>query len=363
MVRSAFILSLAALLPAPVRAGIDFTADFETGSKWFTESWSADARAEMEAFLTDLGAMFDCDASARVRITDDATSAYASAGSSWYEWHAHAATGGMVRAPGLWMIVVQGVQNPEADSDVTINWNLDVDALYGGNPAALIGNIRGLGRHEMHHAFGSSSYLYFDAESDADPRGLPTYATLIDTLYRDQNGQPLLGAFDPETYAYTVNNFPLSGNWATEPTQSGLYFEARDRQGRVVPMAPMSGGGYIDFSHIRGISYVGDHPTWNTYVDTDLNFLRALGYPLMADSELRQQPAAVTAYAIGGDEASFTVNTTAGRHYRLATSTDLNRWKVLPAGKPGTGSPLGFTYPVDKAAEPRRFFQVVEIPE
>lgn len=363
MVRTALILSLAAVLPLPARADIDFTADFEAGSKWFTESWSAAARAEMEAFLDDLGAMFDVDATVRVRITDDATSAYASAGSSWYQWFAHDASGGMVRAPGLWMIVVQGVQNPSAESDVVINWNLDVDTLYGGSSASLIGNIRGLGRHEMHHAFGSSSFLYFEESPEGDPRGFPTYATVIDTLYRDKNGQPLLGAFDPETYTYTVNDFALSESWASDPAQSGLYFEARDRQGRVVPMPPMSGSGYIDFSHIRGISYVSDHPTWNTYVDTDLNFLRALGYPLMADSALRQQPAAVTAYTIGESEASFTVDTQAGRHYRLTTSTDLRRWKVLPAGKSGTGSALGFTHPVDKAADPKRFFQIVEIPE
>ena len=359
MHRAALFLSV--ILPLPALAGVEFVAEFEAGSKWFTESWSADARAEMEAFLDDVGALFDTDTTARIRITDDATSAYASAGSAWSEWYADPVTGGFVRVPGLWMIVVRGVGNPSAETDVNINWNLDVDALYGGNPASLINNIRGLGRHEMHHAFGSSSYLFLDG--GYDPRGGSSNAALIDTLYRDLNGQPLLGAFNPATYKYAINDFAVAADWETARNQSGIHLEARDRQGRVVEMPPISGNGYIDFSHVAGIAYVSDHPTWSTYVDTDLNFLRALGYPLVVDSALRQQPAGVTGFAVSGNQAAVTFDTVAGRHYRLAVSEDLDRWSVLPVGKPGTGSPLGFTHPVNPATEPRRFFQVVEVPE
>ncbi|HEY1120177.1 MAG TPA: hypothetical protein VGE67_01195, partial [Haloferula sp.] len=226
---------------------------------------------------------------------------------------------------------------------------------------SLVNNIRGLGRHEMHHAFGCSSFLAFDAGNDT--RGTQTYASVIDTLYRDLNGQPLLGTFNPTTRRYTVNNFALAANWATTNNASGLYFEARDRQGRVVAMPPISGGGDIDFSHIKGIAYASDHPTWNTYVDTDFNFLRAMGYPFAVDSALRQQPATVTDYTLGTSQASLTFPTVSGRHYRLATSTNLKNWTVLPVGKPGTGAPLGFTHPLNRATEPKRFFQVVEVPE
>jgi hypothetical protein len=259
------------------------------------------------------------------------------------------------------MIVVQGVGKPTAATDVNINWNLDVDSLYRGSSASLINNIRGLGRHEMHHAFGSSSSLFMGATYD--PRGNSITASVIDTLYRDRSGQPLLGAFNPTTNRYVVNNFDIASDWQTARNQSGLYFEARDRQGRVVGMPPISGNGSIDFSHITGIAYVNDHPTWRTYVDTDFNFLRAMGYPLMADSALRQQPAGVSDFKLVGNEARLTFETVAGRHYRLAISNDLQRWSVLPTGKPGTGTPLGFTHPVDPVSESHGFFQVVEVPE
>lgn len=372
MHRSSLILSLSAALLLPAHAGINFVADFEAGSKWHTETWSADARAAMVSFLNDVGALFDSEATVRVRITDDPTDdaanpyLYASAGSSWANWQVDAASGGIVRAPALWLIVVKGITNPSAPSDVTINWNLNVNLLYGGNPANLIGNIRGLGRHEMHHAFGASSYLFF--ASNEDTRGQQTFASVADTLYRDSNGQPLLGAFDPQTYTYTLNNFAVTSDWATT-LQSGLYFEARDRQGRAVPMAPIAykdsstSVSYIDFSHIKGIAYANDHPTWSTYVDTDFNFLRAMGYPLMADTNLVQQGAKVTSFNIGSTQATLNFETQAAKHYRIATSTDLKRWNVLPVGKPGTGAVLDFSYPVNKATEPKRFFQVVEVAE
>lgn len=355
------ILASLAMMSLPASAGINFVANFEAGSKWYTETWSAAARAEMEAFLSSLGALFDSDATVRVSITDNATSAYASAASSWTQWYAHPQTGGMVSAPGLWWIVVKGIGRPEAASDVTLNWNLNVASLYGGNSASLINNIRGLGRHEMHHAFGSVSYLVH--KTDDDMRGWEAQITLADTFYRDVNDNLLVrvSPSSPYPYLHIVNDFVLDPNWATASNQSGLYFEARDIQGRVVKMPPISGGGSIDFSHIKGIAYVGDHPTWSTYVATDLNFLRALGYPLMVDSALRSQPATVTAFDFSGANAAITSQSANNRHYRLATSTDLRHWSVSPVGKPGTGSPLGFTCPVNKATEPKRFFQVVEV--
>ena len=351
----------AAVLPSPVSAGIDFVVTFEPDSKWFTETWSADARTEMQAFFSELGAMFDCEATVRVTITDDSTTAYASASSSWYDWYFHTPSGGYVRAPALWLIVTQGVHRPTAPSDVTINWNLDVDQLYGGSSAALIGNIRGLGRHEMHHAFGCVSNLYLSPTYD--PRGAPTYAALMDPFYHDLNGTPVLGEFDPGTKQFAVNPFALAPDWATAVNQSGLYFEARDLQGRIVPMPPISGNGTIDFSHVKGIAYVNDHPTWYTYESTDFNFLRALGYPLLVDSALRQRPATVTNYRLSGSQAELTCLSSPGFYYRLATSTDLRHWQVLPVGVAGTGEPLLLTHPINTAVEPLRFFQVVEVPE
>ncbi|QJE99003.1 hypothetical protein [Luteolibacter luteus] len=360
-------LALSAALLLPAQAGIQFVPEFEAGSKWFTESWSAGARTEMVAFLNDVGALFNSDATARVRITDDAVAnTYASAGSSWADWYQDPATGNVVRAPGLWLIVVKGITNPAAASDVTINWNLDVATLYGGNSASLISNIRGLGRHEMHHAFGCASQVFFS--SNDDTRGELTLASVADLLYRDSNGQPVLGNFNPANFGYTINNFPLPANWTTT-FQTGLYFEARDRQGRVVPMAPIAfkdsntNVSYIDFSHIKGIAYANDHPTWSTYVDTDLNFLRAMGYPLMADSALLQQPAKITSFNAGTNQATVNFETQVGKHYRLATSTDLQHWQVLPTGMPGTGAVLDFSYPINKTVDPKRFFQVVEVSE
>lgn len=345
----------------PLSAGVNFIVDFEPGSKWFTETWSAAARTEMQAYFTDLGALFDSEAEVRVSITDNATTAYASAGSSWYQYHAHPESGGLISAPGLWLIIVKGIHNPAATSDVGINWNLDVNALHGGNSGALINNIRGLARHEMHHAFGSVSWLYH--EEGYDTRGTSITGSLIDTLYRDQNGAPVLGTVTNGGLKYTVNHFPLAADWATASNQSGLYFEGRDIQGRVVKMPPISGGGSIDFSHVTGISYANDHPSWRFYENTDFNFLRALGYPLMIDSQLRQQAATVTAFDFSGTTASLTSLSTTTRHYRLATSEDLRHWTVMPVGKPGTGSPLGFIHPINRAGEPKRFFQVVEVPE
>lgn len=363
--RTLHSLLAAAALTLPASAGVNFVAEFEPGSRWFTESWAPAARAEMQAFLTDVGNLFDSEATVRVRITDDETDepgggAYASAGPVWYQWQAHPETSGLVRAPAAWMIIVRGITDTAQTADIVINWNMDL-SIYSGNSAGLINNIRGLGRHEMHHALGCVSFLYY--QPGFDPRGETVNAMIGDTLYRDANGNPLLGAFNPSTFRYTVNNFALSPSWATSPTQSGIYFEARDLQGRPVPMPVISSANFIDFSHIRGIAYANDHPTWNTYVSTDLNYLRALGYPLAVDSALRSQPATVTAFDFAGATAALTSLSTSNRHYRLATSTDLRHWNVSPVGKPGTGSPLGFSVPINKSTEPKRFFQVVEVPE
>jgi hypothetical protein len=345
---------------------VQFNAEFEPGSRWFTETWSAAARAEMQAFLDDLGGLFDSDAVVRVAINDNETGAYASAGSTWSQYHRHAETGGQVSAPGLWHIIVKGVHRPSAASDVTLSWNLDVNATHSGSSAALIGNIRGLGRHEMHHAFGAASSLFLDATSD--PRGKWVTARLVDTLYRDQNGNPLLGAPDSLGISYRVNSFPLAAGWQTARNQTGLYFEARDRHGRVVKMPPISGpggtnGAYIDFSHISGISYANDHPSWTHYEATDLNFLRAMGYPLVVDAPLRERLATVTAFDFSGATGTLTCNSRTGHHYRLATSRDLSRWTILPAGKPGTGAALTLPHPIDRTANPRQFYQILEIPE
>ncbi|MCW1922031.1 hypothetical protein OKA05_05670 [Luteolibacter arcticus] len=360
MLRSCLILLL--LVPLPAFAEVDFVADFEAGSQWFTEPWSAAARTEMEAFLEDVGPLFDSEATVRVRITDDEDVAYASAFSTWHERIPHETTGGEIFAPAPWMIMVKGVHKPAMTSDVTLNWNLNVAALYAGNSADLIANIRGLGRHEMHHAFGASTTLYLES-GVYDPRGKLINASLMDTLVRDQDGNTLLGTYNVVSGAYLVKSFTLAGDWQLAPYLTGLYFQARDRQGRMVPMAPISGSNYIDFSHIKGISYVNDHPTWSTYVDTDLNFLRALGYPLAIDSPLLQQTVPVTGYTFTANQASLTFNTVIGRHYRLATSTDLSHWSVLPVGKPGTGASVGLTSPINRSTDPRRFFQVVEIAE
>ena len=357
-----FLTSLA-MSVAPVSAGINFVIEFEPGSKWFTESWSADARAEMQSFLTDVGNLFDTEETVRISINDNATgSVYASAGSSWAQWYYHEEAVGFVAAPALWLIVVKGVHNPAAATDVTLTWNLNVNAgSYGGSSAALINNIRGLGPHEMHHAFGASSRISLGP--GADPRGTEQVVDLIDSYYRDLNGERIIGTFNPSGYKFGIRNFPMSAGWDTEFMQTGLYFPGRDKQGRVVKMAPISSGGTIDFSHIYGISYTFDHPAWASYVDEDFNFLRGLGYPLMVDSALVQQGANVTAFNFAGSNATLTCGSSAGNHYRLATTADLRHWKVMPVGTPGTGSPLGFTYPIDKTNEPKRIFQVVEVPE
>ena len=77
----------------------------------------------------------------------------------------------------------------------------------------------------------------------------------------------------------------------------------------------------------------------------------------------RQRPAAVTHYRFSENQAELTCLSSPGFYYRLATSTDLRHWQVLPVGVEGTGAPLLFTYPLNTATEPLRFFQVVEVPE
>jgi hypothetical protein len=350
------ILALALCHGPPAPAAVRFTVQFEPGSKWFTETWSTAARTEMLAYFSDLGLLFTGDAEVVVEVNDNETSAYASAGATWTAPTTVEGRAGTFFAPSVWSILVKGVDQNGSGPDVRINWNLDVAALYSGSSAQMIGNIRGLARHEMHHPFGSSSYLF--QSSTYDPRGRTTPGALIDAFYRDLNDAPLLGAYNPTTQRFTVNAYTLAPNWNTVSNQSGLYFEARDLRGEIVKMPPISYSGQIDFSHVTGIAYVNDHPSWRNYETTDFNFLRALGYPLAVDAALTQR-APVTDFRLAGGNAQITCATLATRNYRLSTSRDLKRWIVRPQGIRGTDAPLLFQLP---ATDPQQFYRVVEIP-
>ena len=351
-----FVLSLAV---APVAvADVTFTVEFEPGSKWFTESWSEAARNEMRAFLTDVGKLFRSNATATISVTDDATTAYASAGALWWAPTAVHWREGQFQAPALWNIIVKGIDTNGAAADVVINWNMDL-SLYSGDSARLIENIRGLGRHEMHHAFGASAGLRHTPSQD--PRGSAVAARLLDSLARDLNDTPLIGTYIAQTDRFTVNNYAIAPNWTSLPNETGLYFAGRNARGEVVKMPFYSSSTSVDFAHIVGISYVVDHPTWSTYVEPDLNVLRALGYPLAADTQLTQR-SAITRFRLNGGNAEITVSGAGDRWYRLATSRNLRDWTILPEGTPGSGGDLTFTRPINRTVDPALFFQVVAVP-
>lgn len=124
-------------------AEVTFDLTFEPGSKWFTESDSDDARTAMTSFFSDLGKIFDTTASVSITITDNETSAYASTGSDWYDYVTLDGLSGEYYAPAAWVIINKGFDKNGPDSDVTVNWNMDVDALYSGDPNRLINNFRG----------------------------------------------------------------------------------------------------------------------------------------------------------------------------------------------------------------------------
>lgn len=363
MDRSSLFLSLAAAFLLPAQAAVQFVPDFEAGSKWYTEPWSADARAEMSAFFSEMGPLFDSDLTVRVRITDDAIDYNLPNGhSAWGQFYHVDSVDGLVWAPVLWLMLVKGMSDPAESADVLFHWNLNLDR-WAGSSEFLISNIRPMARHEMLHALGARSFLTFSLSSD--PRGGSTYATLLDTFYRDVDGAPLLGLFSPSSYSFTVRNFNVHSNWSAPEKESGLYIEGRDLQGRLVKMPPItwSDFGYIDFEHIRGIAYYADHPEPG-FVDRDFNFLRALGYPLAVDKALLQQAAQREAFGITQNGVFLTFASKKGHYYRFATSTNLENWTVMPIGREGDGEWMSFgTPPPDMAAEPRRFYQVVEVPE
>ena len=341
-------------------AGVTFNVEFEAGSKWFTEPWSEAARTEFGAFFTDLGQLFDSDATVFVRVTDDATGGvFASAGATWSTKTTVEGRDGLFSAPSLWSIIVKGVDENGGAVDANINWNMDVAALYGNDSGRLIGNIRGLARHEMHHAFGSSSSLF--QSSSYDPRGKPAFASLLDSLYRDLNDAPLIGAYNPANQQFTVNNYVLAADWATAQNASGLYVEARNIRGEIVKMPPISFNGQIDFSHVKGIAYVSDHPSWRNYEDTDRNFLRALGYPLTVDASLDNAVPALD-FKLSGTAAELKCDTQSTHFYRVKTSRDLIRWSLRPQGRQGTNGPLTLTVPLNDATDRKMFFQIFEIP-
>ena len=230
---------------------------------------------------------------------------------------------------------------------------------YDGQPAELISNIRGLGRHEMQHPFGSSSGLF--QSSSNDPRGMSLPAKLIDGFYRDANDVPLMGAFNASTGRFTVNNYALSTNWATARNQSGCYFEARNIRGEIVKMPPISGNGIIDFSHVTGIAYAGDHPSWRNIEDTDRNFWRAIGYPLAAYA-VRAARAPVVGFRLQAGNAEFTATTRSTHFYRVRRSRDMINWFVHPKGLRGADGTTLLTVAADRTKDPMQFFQIVEIP-
>ena len=349
------LLVFSAFGPA-ARAAVTFTVQFEPGSKWYTESWSDAARAEMQAFFADLGGIFVGTANVLVEVNDDETEAYASAGATWRTRVEVEGRTGSFWAPSVWSILVKGVDENGPEPDVKINWNLDVAGLYRGSPAPMIGNFRGLGRHEMHHPFGSASMLY--QSPTYDPRGRTSFAALIDSFYRDANDAPVMGEYNAHTGQFTVNQYRLAEDWARASNQSGLYFEARNIRGEVVKMPPISSNGRMDFSHVTGIAYVGDHPSWTNYEDTDRNFLRALGYPLAADASLRAS-APIVDFRRAASTAEVTCTTRSTHSYRLSTSADLVHWFVRPKGLQGTGANVKLTVP---ALDPVQFYRVVEVP-
>lgn len=355
---TAFICS-ALLSCSAASAAVTFTVQFEAGSKWFTESWSAAARTEMMAFFADLGQHFNSTAQVTVEINDNETSAYASASALWSAPTGVEGRTGQFYAPSVWWIIVKGVDQNGSDADVRINWNLDVDGLYSGSSAQMINNYRGLGRHEMQHPFGSISRLSHSASYD--PRGMSLSANLIDSLYRDANDAPLMGAFNAASGRFTVNDYALSANWDTESNQSGCYFEARNIRGEIVKMPPISYGGRIDFSHVTGIAYVSDHPSWRNIENTDRNFWRALGYPLAADAALAAR-APVAKFRLNGGNAELTAATRSTHFYRVSKSRDMINWFVQPKGLRGADGTTLLTLAADPTKDPMQFFQIVEIP-
>ena len=332
-------------------AEVQFNVIFEPGSKWYTQTYSDDARAAMESYFVDLGKLFTSTATVKVTVTDNETSAYASTDSSWYDYVTLDGLVGEYYAPAAWIIINRGVDNNGSASDVTVNWNMDVDALYDGDPNWMIGNFRGLGRHEMHHAFGEISF--FSHNESSDPRGGERTATVASTMIFDKNNHSILDTYNSVTKRFRISDYVLNAEWSG--SNSGLYFAGLDASGDRVPMPLKSYSTSIDYSHYNGIAYVNDHPTWSTYEEPDYNFLRAMGYSLTID---RTEYIPITSIEVTPEIVTLRFDSLVGAIYSMETSMDLMDWDVSTEEITGTGSKILHEVTRNVPLKPKMFYRI-----
>jgi len=338
----------------PAVAEVTFDLTFEPGSKWFTESYSDEARSAMESFFSGLGEIFDATATVSVAINDNETSAYASTGSAWYDYVTLDGLDGEYYAPASWVIINKGIDKNGPDPDVTVNWNMDVDGLYSGNPNRLIDNFRGLGRHELHHAFGSVSF--FSHSSTSDPRGTERTATVASTMIFDRNDDPILETYNNSRKRFLIADYSINDNWNGD--NSGLYFAGRDGEGNIVQMPLKSYSTSIDYSHISGIAYVSDHPTWSTYENTDFNFLRAMGYSLTID---RPTYVPISEIEITSGNVDLQFDSQVGVTYQVQSSINFLDWTPASEDIPGTGLQILHQLTHLDPPQPKLFFRIKQL--
>jgi len=166
-------------LPGFLAADVTFNVTYEAGSQWELHPQSAAAKANLEQLLSDLGVLFIQEATIEVSVNDDETEDFASAGADAHDYITLLNKDGEYFASGVWIKIVKGMDVNGGEPDCTINWNWDINGLYGGDVNAFLDRIRGLARHEIMHPLGMGSTLTHDRRGSLSTAFPPPRYTML----------------------------------------------------------------------------------------------------------------------------------------------------------------------------------------
>lgn len=267
---------------------VHFVPYFEPNSQWTNDTEAQNAMISMLAqFESILRTSGSWNATIEVYFNDNETSAYASAQVGG--WSISKFLSRDLIAPTAWVKTVLGIADPNGvidsntgiGADITINWNFALSQPL---------NNQGLLRHELLHGLGMQSFLVNPSWSATagvtKPNvGAPVSATIFDAGLVDLGNRTLLGD-SKGNGQYILNDYSVDSDWQ-DSNRSGVAFVGVLDSGYVTLMPIMAGNpgdsydGTIDFSHVLGVSYVGDHPDWGTVTQADRTLLRGLGYKVV----------------------------------------------------------------------------------
>ncbi|MEL7496913.1 MAG: hypothetical protein AAFN77_04845 [Planctomycetota bacterium] len=270
-----------------------FVLNFEEGSGWFdatpfdlpgyeTEAYATygDAyRGELQKYFDEIIApIFAGSFTMTLDITDNETDTAASASAQGFGFED--VNGENLRVASPWSILTgRGDRNGIDVADGRIDYNLDINAFYGGDGQLFLDNLAGgLTRSQFFRVLGMDSDIT-DHTNFFDPRGTRRTAQYIDTQYIDLNGNPLLTGYDGTDSTFLVDAYTTNANWAGD--NSGLFFRGVGDDGMEMLLPVNSNSELIDFdvlaSALAGTSRDGD---FNDIVEQDRAFLRGMGYEL-----------------------------------------------------------------------------------